>query len=260
MNIVGQKNLIAKLKSYSINTLPQSILLIGEKGSGKTTIANYIAKEFNLDVSDLTEDIDLRSNTYISAIPYLYLIDLNNINEKNQNKLLKLVEEPSPNSYLVLMSNNENNVLETIRNRCSIFYLDEYTTEELSSFTTNDKLDLSIFRTPGQLLSFNYNILNNLLDLAEKLIFKIEVSSFPNTLTISDKFNYSDEYDKLDLDVFLNRVMNRLKEIYIDNTDVRYYNYYMLTVELKNKLTDSRFNKKHLVENYLTKLWKESRR
>lgn len=82
-----------------------------------------------------------------------------------QNKLLKTLEEPNPGTVIMLLSENRENLLETIRSRCIIYRLEEESTEisdeakELfvamakdSGFYEKKQLIDSIFKTKEDVL------------------------------------------------------------------------------------------------------------
>lgn len=258
--MIGQLKLINQINNYTYSSLPHSILLLGKKGSGKHTLASYIANKFNLSLIDITEKVleeDL-NNYYISATQLLLLIDLNSITEKEQNKLLKLVEEPPLNCYIALLCNSKDLVLQTLTHRCTELLLENYSKEELQQFTDKE-IDTDIFQTPGQIINFNFNTLKDTLELVDKIINKIDKANFANTLTITNKFNFKDEYDKIDLDIFVNALLNKLILRYKEDNNTLYKNYYIITSEFAKKLNNSRLNKQVLVDNYLVKMWKESR-
>lgn len=258
--MVGQKRILDILSNYTLDNLPHSLLLLGEKGSGRHIIADLLSSSFNIDIIDMTDNIEdvYINNLYISTTINFYLIDLSKVVEKEQNKLLKLVEEPPLNCYLILLGVDKSLILKTILNRCFILELDPYTQEELQSFT-NQKLDFDFFKTPGQIINFNFNTLEETKELISKMISNIDKSSYPNFLKIADKLNYKDEYDKIDLDRWIDLLLKGFKDKYQESSIIHYKNYYLLTLEFKKKLINPKINKQYLVENYLTKLWREAR-
>ena len=57
--MVGQERILNILSNYNLDDLPHSILLLGEKGSGKHTIADFLSSNFHLDIIDMTENIEI---------------------------------------------------------------------------------------------------------------------------------------------------------------------------------------------------------
>ena len=259
INIVGQTNLIKELNSYSTSTLPHSILLLGSFGSGKHTIAKYISQRFEISLADITNligDDNFIDSIYDNNVPYMYLMDLDKIVEKNQNRLLKIVEEPPLNCYLVLLSSDKNLVIETLLNRCRIFQLESYSLDELKTFT-NYPIEKDVFETPGQILNFNFNTLDATLTLVDEFLKLLKGKYFSDLLLTSERFNYKEEYDKINLDIFLNILLKTLREKYKENKDINYYNYYLVLDDLKKAFNDKRYNRQTLFENYLVKLWRQ---
>lgn len=258
--IIGQKKLLSSLSSFNLDNFPRSLLLVGEKGSGKHVIADYIAKNIlNLPLIDISEIIseEIIDNIYLSANPSIYFINVDIIPEKSQNTLLKLLEEPLLNTYLILSTENKNYILNTVINRCMCFEMDKYSDDELINFS-KDPEALKIMRTPGKLLSFSANI-KDINTLVDKICDKIKVANYANTLTLVNKFNYSDEYSKIDVDIFINILVLTLFKRYKDNNDINMYKMYLSVVDESKKLVDKRLNKQIFIEHLLTKLWKESR-
>lgn len=255
--MVGQKKLLNKLNKYTLDNLPHSILFLGERGSGKHSLASFLSSKFNLGLIDMTKTIEEEyiNNIYISTVPTFYLIDLTEVVEKEQNKLLKLVEEPPSNAFLILLGIEKGLILNTILSRCLILELEEYSEEELQSFSSTP-LDFNLFKTPGQIINFNFMTLDKVKEVTSRLI-KVE-EDYPTFLNIADTINYKDEYDKIDLNILLNSLTRTLKDKYIKDKLIKYLSYYIITLELKKNLINPKFNKKYLVENYLIQLWKES--
>lgn len=61
---------------------------------------------------------------------------------KEGNRLLKLIEEPSPDSIIILTCNNRNAILNTIRSRCQIVNVPPIDDESIGQYL-NEKFDLS---------------------------------------------------------------------------------------------------------------------
>lgn len=260
--MVGQKNLLNKLNSYNIDTFPRSVMLIGEKGSGKHTVIDYIKENIvKLPLIDISKDL---SADYINAIyrnpnPMIYLIDLNDLTEKQQNVILTFIEEPLSNSFIIILTENKNTVLNTVINRCVCFEIEAYSKEELNSFLTSEddkELILNILRTPGKIKNTNLSNLRSIVDVCDKIINKLSAASFMNTLSIADKINFKDEYDKFDLDIFLDSLIYLLNEDYIHNKNINSYKMYLYIINERKKLIDKRLNKEAFFRTFLIRLWK----
>ena len=264
--MVGQDNLLKKLNSYTIDTFPHSILILGEEGSGKHTLSMHIKENIlKLPLLDITENI---SDEYIDMIyrnpnPSIYLINMSKMMEKEQNILLKFIEEPLRNAFIILLCENRNNLLNTIYNRCVIFEMEQYKKEDLAQFVNSEEdkeLILSVLRTPGKILNTNLSNIRAIYDLCDKMVDKMNVANFSNTLTIVDKINYKDEYNKFDINIFFDMLVYTLFNKYLTENNKNILNMYLLTIEARKRLIDRRLNKELFVQNFLTKLWKESRK
>ena len=197
---------------------------------------------------------------YRNACPGIYLIDASNLLEKEQNILLKFIEEPLKSIFVVILCENLNSLLNTVLNRCIVFKLQEYSKEILKQFLpeniTDKEMILNIIKTPGSLLNTNIDNLSELFKLCDKIIEKIGLASYANALSISDKINYKDNYDKFDLNIFFDTLLYKLKNKYLNENDKLYYSMYLLTVDYYKRLSDKRLNKEIFMQNFLTNLWK----
>ena len=263
--MIGQVNLLNKLRSYNIDTFPRTIILAGEKGIGKHTIAAVIRDEIiKLPLLDITSNLSAEyiDEIYRNPNPFIYMIDMSEMTEKSQNVLLKFAEEPLNNAFIILLVENKNLILNTILNRAVTFEFEPYSKEELASFITTEadkELILEILRTPGKILNTNINNIREMFDVCEKIVSKIDVASFPNTLTIASKINFKDDYNKFDLDIFFDILCFSLFSHYLESNNTNILKMYYLTRDQRKKLVDKRLNKELLFENLLTKLWKLSR-
>lgn len=251
--MIGQEKLLNKLKDYSLDTFPRSVLLEGKRGCGKHLFCKEISKKLNLELVDITKNLTLEyiNEIYINPIPKIYLIDVSLISIKEQNIILKFVEEPLKNSYILLLCENENQVIATLKNRCQKWIFENYKDFELSSFAPGplDDYYFKIFDTPGKLLSIGGVDLKAYEELSVKMVDKLKVASLPNTLSISEKIAFKNEKDKLNFQIFIDIMcfyFNKSDNLSILN-EIKNYR--------KNSLTPQ-VNQKMLFENLLINLWR----
>jgi hypothetical protein len=138
--IKGQEKICSIIDKCTLDEFPRSLMLVGDKGAGKHLLCEYICNRFNLESIDITENISLDLIDQINerVSPYLYIIRINTISIKEENTILKLLEEPLKNAYIILLSESENGILPTVINRCQVWRLQNYTKEMLSSFLISD--------------------------------------------------------------------------------------------------------------------------
>ncbi|GMO62188.1 MAG: hypothetical protein Ta2D_08490 [Rickettsiales bacterium] len=131
--------------------LHHSLLLIGRRGVGKFKLANELGKKIlshtatinnteeliklnkhpdfliiekdekekiiKVDCINTIKDFIQLSPTY-SKNKIIIINAVDEMNEQTQNAILKMVEEPQPNTFFLLICHNINNVLITIKSRC----------------------------------------------------------------------------------------------------------------------------------------------
>ena len=254
-NIIGQSKLLSKIDTYyTTKRLPKTLMFLGPAGCGKHMVAKYIAEKFELDYTEINENITnegLEDYLY-STLDTLYVIDLNKFTEKQQNQFLKFIEEPSKSVYVLLLATSEAGILNTILNRCIKHTFEPYTKEQLEQITmlSVDDLAFKIFKTPGKIIKLSHIGLQNLLNTAGNLICNINKLTYGNTLAVSTKINYKDLYDKLDFDLFLDTIEYLALDDYKNTASEKSFTVFKITNQFKQRLI-----KEILMLNYLTTLW-----
>ena len=260
MNIIGQTKILSRIATYySMQSLPKTLMFIGPSGCGKHLVAKYVAETFKLDYKEINEDV---SNTELedymhSTLDTLYVINLNNFTEKQQNTFLKITEEPSKSVYFILTANSEAGVLPTILNRCIKYIFEPYTKaqiEQITNTTVND-LAFKIFQTPGKLLNLTEQSFNDVMGLANTVVHSINRATYPNALVVSTKINYKDLYNKIDFDLFFDAVEYLALEDYVNNKTEQSLTVFKTTNQFKQYATQQNLIKEILMINYLTTLW-----
>jgi replication-associated recombination protein RarA len=257
--VIGQTKLMSIIDSYTIQTLPKALMLIGQAGCGKHTISRYISEKFDLDYIEIDENVssvDIENFLY-STISTLYVIDLTKFSEKQQNTVLKFIEEPSKSVYVVLTACSEAGVLNTVLNRCIKYAFEPYTKQEVEQITGTavNEQAFTIFKTPGKLLNMTDSSFNNIITLADSLVKNIHVAKYANALVISTKINYKDLYNKVDFNLFFDAVEYLALEDFKANGTQRSFTIFKITNQFKQYATQSNLIKETLMLNYLTTLW-----
>jgi len=140
------------LKEY-LKTFAKLICCEEEGVCDSCRTCNLIEKENHLDVtffpkekSILTADIDeLIESSYIKSYEggkkLFVLVGAENMNAVSQNKLLKILEEPPKNVYILLGVVNDYPLLQTVKSRVKKLEIPPFSREDLFSLLQNDYLD-----------------------------------------------------------------------------------------------------------------------
>lgn len=136
--MIGQKNIIEWVNA-NIDTLPHFLVFVGAKGSGKRTLAKYIAEklgavysEIGIKADDVREVVDTAS---LSASKVLYCFaDADTMKPAAKNAMLKITEEAPENAYFVLTVENESTLLDTIKSRAFVTTMEDYSMDELLEY------------------------------------------------------------------------------------------------------------------------------
>ena len=162
--MIGQKNLQNQIEQLIENdTFPRFSILVGPKGSGRKTFAPYIAgymranwvHAFDVKIDTIREIIQ-QSYKVVDNTVY-FIPDADNMSPAAKNALLKVTEEPPNNAYFIMTLEDENNTLETIRSRGTVFHMDRYTPDEIeeywrsryTSIQDNPWIHKELCETPG---------------------------------------------------------------------------------------------------------------
>lgn len=156
-DLIGNERVLARVeRMLETDRLPHALILEGPEGSGRRTLARYIAQaaactgehrpcgacaacrlgEHNPDITELSVDktvipVDavrqLRSDAYIkatrSAGRVFILPDAQRMNPQAQNALLKVLEEPPTGGLFLLTCGHARQLLDTVLSRAAVLSL-----------------------------------------------------------------------------------------------------------------------------------------
>ena len=157
--VFAQDHLQPILKNYIANPslIPQSILLQGPYGDGKTTVARILARVL-ADEGDIIETnaAEQRGIDDVRAIAdstrlagfggsKVYILDeLHELTKNAQSALLKVIEEPPKGIYFILCTTNPSALQPMLRSRCHQLEFRNFDKEscwQLTSYITGNKID-----------------------------------------------------------------------------------------------------------------------
>lgn len=176
-DIIGQESIKKHLQTaIKAGNLSHAYIINGEYGSGRQTIASALAKTIQCqsktddtdacgvctsckqaeshnhpDIKYITHDKtsisvnDIREqlNNDISIKPYsseykIYIIpDANKMTEQAQNALLKTIEEPPVYAIIILLTENCDSLLPTIRSRCVTLTMNPVEKDKICTYLEN---------------------------------------------------------------------------------------------------------------------------
>ena len=254
--MIGQHKILDGLEAKTFSSFPNSLILCGDSGCGKHLLCSIIQEKFN-DIEFIYVDskinYDFVEKCYLSNIPKIYVLNAEELSVREQNAILKLFEEPPSQMKLILIIENLSSLLPTIINRAVIWKFEEYSKKELSQFLKNpDDLKLLDFvTTPGQVLSLNNETFDEMTNLAELIVNKINKASISNTLSLCNRFKFKSTDEGFDLLIF----SKILKQVIFEHIKAgeNIFSQYKLVSDFITNLKISSFNKKYLFENFLMK-------
>jgi DNA polymerase-3 subunit gamma/tau len=135
----------------SRNNPPHAFLFQGIQGSGKTSLARILAKEFGAEDMDIIEknsadcngvdDIrELISNLFVAPFgkAKVYILDeFHKVSTEGQHALLKPLEEPPSNVYFILCTTEATKILKTVKDRCTPIQFPGLTEDDLFDILTD---------------------------------------------------------------------------------------------------------------------------
>lgn len=217
--MIGQERNIEWLNTAVKNDkVPKSIVIIGPKGSGKRTMAKFIAQKLNCVYapSDIKVDAvrQVVDTAYKTADKVLYCFEnADNMKNAAKNALLKVTEEAPTYAWFVMTLMDDSTLLPTIKSRSFVMNMQPYTAEDkgriLSSLDTEGKLTpeqqsylIEMANTPYELQKlFEYG--QDFLDYVEMVADNISVVESANAFKSGNKLALKNNDEGYDLSLFM---------------------------------------------------------
>ena len=270
----------------NFKNLPHGIIISGPSGIGKKILANKISKDLLINKNNKSDDIDLLNhpdfftldkdkillhhityredkwddekgqrnvNDFLSVTPSIavnkvvLILNAQTMNNSSQNALLKSLEEPAPNSYIIITTDRPKSLLETIYSRCQIINIPNVTQKITNEWLIENGIsdinsnDFPSFSTPLSILNdiqnndhHNFRDFINIISEFLKILLKSKLLS-EDLSGIYKKYN-SLKYNNLKISNLINELNNFRYDFFkvpqINETHV--LNYFLS--EIKNSI------------------------
>ena len=278
--MIGQCNLQSRIEQLIENgTFPRFSIFVGPKGSGKKT---FVRELINSLTDGLYEECGIKVDYVRNLITDAYKIhstavyfipDADNMSNAAKNALLKVTEEPPNNAYFIMTLEDENNTLETIRSRGTIFHMDRYTPDEIKQYSMDsygdekylEEIITGICETPGEVKLLHHMGVKEFYDYVQLVVDNIAEVSLANAFKISSKVALKEDAEGYDLKLFWKAVasvmLDRAKQRGNSKELVKYCDGYSVTSRYLQKLRVKGINRSMLIDNWVLEirdLWQSS--
>ena len=264
--MIGQRELLNKISGQiERGRFPRFSIIIGERGSGKKTLAMEICKMLDMvciQANTTAEHIRyITEDSYKITEPLVYLIpDCDNMSSAAANSLLKVTEEPPHNAYFILTCESVDNLLSTIKSRGVTYMLEPYTYEDKCDYLSTQKplneedetFILNVASNIGEVAELSAMDITEFREYVNLVIDNIAEVSDSNSFKIAEKLNLKDDKDRFDLRLFL-RAFNTIcvDRMLRSDDPLKYANAVAITGDTLQELHIRGINKQMTIDKWI---------
>lgn len=290
-NIIGNDNLKKQFKkSIDNNQISHSYLFIGTQGIGKYLFAKELAKallclgedkycnncksciEFNdnnnpdcmyiepdgnkIKIDQIREMQSKVQEKPIISSKKVYIIDnADKMTQEAQNSLLKTLEEPPQFVTIILIGENENTILSTIKSRCMIIHFNPINDNEMITYLKNNGIE----NVSENMLELFQGSIGNAIKLKDKQENYLKIENLIENLDKYDLIDvtknaeilYQSKDEILGMLDYINIVLLRLSK-----KNTKYINCIKIVEETKRRINQNA-NYDMCIDNLLFNIWEE---
>ena len=164
MTLILNSNTQQRFEHYT-HFLPQSLLIIGERGMGAATLARTVAHTHSphpyvvqpqpttktsstLSISiDQIRDVLMTARSAAQSTRIILIEDMHMMTTQAQNAFLKLLEEPPRNTHFILTAHSDAPILLTITSRTQLWHLTKLGADDMQRLSRQYPIDDQTART-----------------------------------------------------------------------------------------------------------------
>ena len=166
--LIVDNNDSKSINLFNLNSHPDFLFL--KKDKILTKHISFRDNEWDEELGNRNVIDFLLMTPSISNNKVVLINNAHTMNEVSQNALLKSLEEPAVNSYIILITNRSNSLLQTIYSRCQIFNMPSLTDDEINNWLVSRGIsDFNIKDFPSYISPIN--ILND-IENNQHMVFK----------------------------------------------------------------------------------------
>ena len=259
--MIGQQGIREQIKkSAEDGTLARFVILAGERGSGRKTLAKEIAKSLNAECVVVEKGVDavrdVIEQSYKLSSEVVYILDGDSMSGVAKSALLKVTEEPPNKARFILTVINLELTLDTLISRACVYRMERYSDKEIAEFAGSDDWRYPSFCTNKYEVDMlqKYGI-DEFTGFVKKVVDNISTVSSANALKIGRSLALSNEEDRYDFKVFLQafrtECMFRVQEFEEYPQKMVYLDWIEITTEIIEPLTIPSADKQKIFDKWL---------
>ena len=227
-------------------------LVVGPKRSGKTHLIQELSK-INNTVMEIIYELDadkvreiINSSHAITTRKYIVIQNGDFISPKNQNMMLKILEETPDKLTIFIEALNENKIIRTIKSRANVIKLKSYSQSQIKQVVDIEEL-VPYCNNIGEAMFLKNFSYQQYIDFSVRLQKTISELTFRNLFMVANHTDVtSGGLDMEILFIFLNRVFED-------------YNMLQIIADFEQKFKNKSFNKLMLLDRMVISMWEVAR-
>lgn len=232
-NIIGHEDILEKFyRAIEHSTISHAHIFWGEDGIGKSVVAKNIAikligksedREYvdivnfkikggkaSIGVNDIRSLIEeINKKPYESDKKVIIIHNGDKMTMQAQNALLKTIEEPPKNIFIIILCEELNNILETIHSRCQIHKFVPLDNDKLKEY-----FNLNYENLDDEKIEILLEFTRGIPGRADRLLNDEEFNAIRDkVIDIINKFNGMRIEDTFELEEFFNKNSKKFEDI-----------------------------------------------